>query len=204
MTSYGLKTSERKIEMKKHAMAVVAALFLVLLGTSAQASLVTENYSGTISYAASGNVFGVETNDSFTWSVTYDISYKDALGYLDLSDDADMKLSIVIGSRTFVETEDVFYGFGFLGAPILVFDSFDNIVGVSLLVDDYANDYRFASSGDGLTFTIYSIGADGFSSDVLLASGTFSFDAAPVPLPAAVWLLGPGLLGLLGLRRRIS
>ena len=29
-------------------------------------------------------------------------------------------------------------------------------------------------------------------------------DVAPVPIPAALWLLGSGLLGLIGIRRNIS
>jgi hypothetical protein len=32
--------------------------------------------------------------------------------------------------------------------------------------------------------------------------GATSFDVAPVPVPAAVWLLGSGLIGLAGLRRK--
>jgi hypothetical protein len=31
---------------------------------------------------------------------------------------------------------------------------------------------------------------------------TFTVDAAPVPLPSALWLLGPGLVGMAGLKRR--
>jgi hypothetical protein len=33
---------------------------------------------------------------------------------------------------------------------------------------------------------------------------TVTAEAAPVPIPAAVWLLGSGLAGLVGMRRRIS
>ena len=31
-----------------------------------------------------------------------------------------------------------------------------------------------------------------------------SLDGAPVPIPGTVWLVGSGLLGLLGIRRKIS
>jgi len=46
-----------------------------------------------------------------------------------------------------------------------------------------------------------------FSSDQqndpgLMVSGTFS-DLAAVPVPAAVWLLGSGIVGLAGLRRKM-
>lgn len=36
-----------------------------------------------------------------------------------------------------------------------------------------------------------------------LAVDNLTFDTAPVPIPAAVWLLGSGLVGLIGLRRRM-
>jgi hypothetical protein len=38
-----------------------------------------------------------------------------------------------------------------------------------------------------------------YASTMLTAQGA---DVAPVPVPAAVWLLGSGLVGLVGLRRR--
>jgi hypothetical protein len=37
-----------------------------------------------------------------------------------------------------------------------------------------------------------------------LADGTSTINPSAVPVPAAVYLLGSGLLGLVGLRRRIS
>jgi hypothetical protein len=111
-----------------------------------------------------------------------------------------MALEVTIGSRTFEETEDYFYGPGAMGAPALIFDDEENIIGVDFLVDDYDNNYRLSTDYD--TFTIYSLAEDGFTSDVLLVSGTFSFSA--VPVPAAAWLLGSGLLGLIGIRRRMS
>lgn len=35
-------------------------------------------------------------------------------------------------------------------------------------------------------------------------TGSFSVDVAPVPIPAALWLLGSGLIGLIGIRRRMT
>jgi hypothetical protein len=46
----------------------------------------------------------------------------------------------------------------------------------------------------------YSLGTVTFANDTL----TFTGNTAAVPLPAAVWLLGSGLLGLLGVSRRRS
>jgi hypothetical protein len=39
--------------------------------------------------------------------------------------------------------------------------------------------------------------------EFLVGDGGLILEPAPVPLPAAAWLLGPGLFGVLGLRRRL-
>jgi hypothetical protein len=197
-----IKFKKEGYEMKKQIVAILMALMLISLANAAYAGLITENFSGTITYADASNPFDVAADDLFGWTTTYDLTYQNSLGNIVIGDDQDMKLSVTIGSRTFGETEDVFYGPGTFGAPILTFDDQDRIDGVSLLVDDYANGYRFRSLGDGSGFDIYSIGADGFSDNIHLVSGTFSFDAAPVPIPGALWLMGSGLVGLLGYRRR--
>ena len=186
--------------MKKQIATIMITLFLVFAASSANAIMVTENFSGTIDFAEAGNPFGVAESDIFAWSTTYDLSYQNELGNIVIGDDPDMKLQVTIGSRTFNEIEDVFYGPGNFGAPILTFDEHDNVIGVSLLVDDMTGNYRFRSHGDGLAFDIYSIGSDGFTDDVHLVAGTFDFN--PVPVPAAVWLLGSGLFGLIGIRRK--
>jgi hypothetical protein len=197
-----IKYKKEGYEMKKQIVAILMALLVISLANTAYAGLITENFSGTITYADASNPFDVAADDLFGWTTTYDLTYQNSLGNIVIGDDQDMKLSVTIGSRTFGETEDVFYGPGTFGAPILTFDDQDRIDGVSLLVDDYANGYRFRSLGDGSGFGIYSIGADGFSDGIHLVSGTFSFDAAPVPIPGALWLMGSGLVGLLGYRRR--
>jgi hypothetical protein len=61
--------------------------------------------------------------------------------------------------------------------------------------------YEIASTGTGGDATVYAstnaitIGAGGAVSGIVSAG-------APVPLPAAIWLLGSGVLGLFGIGRR--
>jgi hypothetical protein len=179
----------------KKLLTAILALGMILMAGASHAAMVTETFTGAIDLAVDGNVFGVAEDDAFSWTATYDLDYQNSLGNVVIENG--MALSVTIGSRTFLETEDQFYGMGDFGGPILGFDADDSINVISFLVDDYINNYRFSAYQE--SFTIYSLGEDGLN-DELLVSGTF--DMAPVPVPGAVWLLGSGLLGLVGLRRR--
>jgi len=48
-----------------------------------------------------------------------------------------------------------------------------------------------------------SIEWEGFATDTVDGLGAHA-GASPVPVPAAIWLFGPGLMGLLGLKRRMQ
>jgi hypothetical protein len=63
----------------------------------------------------------------------------------------------------------------------------------------------------GSTSSLYGLTSDGTSADLAYLLGTFSFngttltftgESTAVPIPAAAWLFGSGLLGLLGISRR--
>ena len=51
---------------------------------------------------------------------------------------------------------------------------------------------------------IYSMGNTWFVQDPDLCATVAVVDATPVPLPAAAWILGSGLLGIAGLRKRFK
>jgi hypothetical protein len=61
--------------------------------------------------------------------------------------------------------------------------TFDGIAKNSVLTTQYSNGFFFLNANGDLTYNVTSAGA-------------------PVPLPAAVWLFGSGLLGLAGIGRR--
>lgn len=59
-----------------------------------------------------------------------------------------------------------------------------------------------ASGGTPNVNTTQYANSNGASYWTLSANGTLSYAASPVPVPAAVWLLGSGLTGLVGISRR--
>jgi hypothetical protein len=64
----------------------------------------------------------------------------------------------------------------------------------------YAGDtsYSLQSSPDTYLINFDGVAADGSSK----SGSTLAVDLAPIPVPAAVWLFGSGLLGLVGVARR--
>ncbi|HHJ15971.1 MAG TPA: VPLPA-CTERM sorting domain-containing protein [Gammaproteobacteria bacterium] len=101
-------------------------------------------------------------------------------------------LNIVVGSMSFTEADDVDYLLG--SSPALSF------------LDGAFNGFDFlAYFGEVGQFesTIFSAGAmdDGFN---VVNSTWTNYSVAPVPVPAALWLFGSGLLGLAGIARRKS
>lgn len=91
----------------------------------------------------------------------------------------------------------------FLAPSTVEFDGGGSIVDFSIFWYDYANDY----GGD----ILYGLIPDQFVGyQILDPTGSPVVDeqifgsVALVPVPAAVWLLGSGLLGLLGLKKRFN
>ena len=105
---------------------------------------------------------------------------------------------------------------------MLSVEGIDSDGGVAGLIDFYLADYRFADNSQdyivkdwtwldlsgfgndviGLQFALSSsdVGAWGMNTPAYFALD----DVTTVPIPGAVWLLGSGLLGLIGIRRKTS
>jgi hypothetical protein len=189
-------------------------LSLLFLSSFASAAMVTENWSANVNLI-SANVDGFSLGEQITWSVTYD--------------DASLawhEYAISDGSLAATHTRSPFDGTsGFHYASDATFD-FGDTFGRLLDDDDigrlYTRIYGYIeestnSTGNqlkqsyqdlvGYIFNLNTGGSGGFS----LFSPTAGYKqvgfesaaiVAPVPLPAAAWLFGSALLGLLGVNLR--
>ena len=168
--------------------AAIAATALSLLTVPAQATLVSFTLTGDITAAGNNNPFGVTTADVVTATGTFDNT-----GFTGLLDQATLlSLDITVGSESFTNSMDVNFGAGDITFSLgsfysLDFNADDGVNGATADFDSFFT--SFASDNGG-----------GSTKDI---AGTWiSYSQVVVPVPAAVWLFGSGLLGLVGVARR--
>ncbi|WP_206609541.1 VPLPA-CTERM sorting domain-containing protein [Thiohalobacter thiocyanaticus] len=157
-------------------------LLLMLGAGSANAALIGFTLEGTVASAAPANPFGLSVNDIITASGVYDDTTIDINGDIDFSTGTN-NMEIQVGSYNFTDADDALGG----GTMTLSGGSF---VGLSYLAGTLPGFNSTVSTFASLDGTI------GGSWDVN------SFQTTVVPVPAAVWLFGSGLLGLVGIARR--
>lgn len=169
--------------------ALIAGLLLLLCTGGAQAALVSFTLNGTVD-GSFGSPYGLNIGDTITASGLFDntaIAPSPYTVYFDQSH-SDNTLSITAGSLTLNQTQDDAYTLG--GSPRFEFDSLGNLIGVNF------NSLPFSSGA--LSFY-----AEGINFDAVTGVwNATSFSMTPVPVPAAVWLLGSGLVGLVGVAHR--
>jgi hypothetical protein len=102
-------------------------------------------------------------------------------------------MTIVAGSLPVYHTDDDNYDV-VDGYPRLIFNSSGNFVGI-----DFHAGLNDGSAFDSYTSTFAINDAAFNEADGTWTASTFSM--TPVPVPAAVWLFGSGLLGLVGVAR---
>lgn len=172
-------------KISRNALAVVA-----LLGAgSAQAALVNFQFSGTVDYSAGYG--GLVAGNTVTVTGVFDDSALTAgSGTIDFTGNSGNTLSIAAGTYTFTQANDSLF------APS---------AGASLTLTSGALfDFNYGAIA-GVNGALADFGSffGSFESNVVL-SGTWSptVQMTPVPVPAALWLFGSGLLGLAGVVRR--
>ncbi len=196
-----------------------------LTALPASAATVTVNFAGQIDFIAAGGAFdgfGVTSGDGFSGSYTYNTAATDSdptpergqYNYMSIAPTG-MSLTITIGSLT-VSTDPANPN---SSIRILAFPTFDEyrvnttlpeLAGSSggLFLDMPINWGGGQITTDALPFTTPDIGLATFNEILIndLDGGQFAgtltmLEAQPIPLPAAIWLFGSALAGLLGWSR---
>lgn len=177
--------------------AFTAGISLLFTGL-ANASLLSFSISGDPGFVTSGNPFGLSAcvgtcTETISATGIYEDSGLSGIGteFIYFGNGSGNSITSHVGTIDFLETMDVNYAGGV--DPFLEFQN-GVLSSINLL---------FTSGTNGAT-------ADFTSSGILFGSGsvfsglwdTNSFSTTVVPVPAAVWLFGSGLLGLVGVARR--
>lgn len=179
------------------------ALSLSVVGTT-QAALVNFTLTGEVVYADVGNDFNLngQQDDGMgggipgTGSLVTVVGFFDddvlmgGLGTVDFSSGSGNSFTIYAGNYTYSNADDDFFTSGY---PLLHFEGDP----VPYLDFWHANMTTFLSDGAGF------FNAEDANSGQLAGVWT-EYNATVVPVPAAVWLFGSGLLGLVGIARRKS
>jgi hypothetical protein len=165
---------------------IALAVTTLVVSISANAAVITENFTST----ALGGVFdGTVATGSFT----YDDSLITGSGIENITAAQGLTLQLTVFGQIFTEQDDFEYS---SGLPQLDFDngsaSFLNFV-VSEQNGDITDINQVGVSDFG-EFTLNPAIGGGYE-------GNFTIVSA-VPVPAAAWLFGSGLIGLIGIARR--
>lgn len=164
---------------------------ILMLGFSHISSAVTV----TIDFTASGfrNSDGVLTApyDPVSGSISYAAATPTSLV------DSIVSIDLNIGGYQYATNEIIFERFG---ATRVVFGVGSNASGFTSGTDDFIFIWDFVSQGpneygDTLAYTSSSVSPDSWW------VSTVDYTVSTVPIPAAVWLFGSGLLGLIGLAK---
>ena len=177
---------------------IVIGLVLTNLVSVTHAIPVNFSIQGTVENASAMNIFGLSVGDSIFANATFDDSLI-ASGDVEFGTDGNAfgsPLTFTVGSQTFVESDDEdFIGGSF---PLLEFNA-------GLFSDfDFLSDLFDAE--EGLEF----VGRNAADDEIGSINGTFDASTASispvvasVPEPSSMLLMGLGILGLVGAKKKL-
>ena len=155
-------------------------------GTGGSASAIAEAYATN----------GINGNASATNSMTAFMTTSIANSSVDFSFDIDSYLGV------FTTGNDI--GFANLNFQLSVYDSDNNRIGVDLpsfLNTGIGPIDASQSINDSLFFSLNNLAIDQYRLNISMSQNVFT-NVTPVPVPAAVWLFGSGLIALFGFTRK--
>jgi len=171
----------------------VVTLLLMLSCNNANAALVNYVITGDVVYGDEDipNVFGLTTGDTITATGIFDDSVlTSGSGSIDFSSGSGNTMTINVGTETFNAANDT--GFSTGSGP--------NITLANLALTDFDFLANTGINGAAADFSSYFAEFDDF--DGLYGEWRTNIEITAVPVPAAVWLFGSGLIGLVGVARR--
>lgn len=174
----------------------IAAIGLVLGAGSAQAALWNFTLGGEVIYADDPNDYNLSSGSAVTVTGVFDDSVlTGGTGTVSFATGNPYGNIFTVNAGSIVFTPDEVFS----GTPQLTLNAM-NVDFASTGFSFYATD-----GTTGATFNSYFGDFDGDDVNWNLVSGewlTFSTTEVVVPVPAAVWLFGSGLMGLIGIARR--
>jgi hypothetical protein len=170
----------------KHKIISVIALLVFSLG-NAQAALVNYTITGIVVLGEDNygpNAFGLNENDTITAFGTFDDSaLTGGAGTVTFGSGSGNTMTISVGTATYTASDDIDFA---LGDPSITFTSLTSISDFDYLASDFSFNSLFTSFDDyGNLFGDW-----------------ITVEVTAIPVPAAVWLFGSGLIGLAGVARR--
>jgi hypothetical protein len=188
--AYGAQTNM----IAKSTMKVLVSLLFMLAATSAGATTVYFTLTGHVTDYFGGTDFGLIVNDPVTATGSFDDSLigGDIItgsGTLDFTSDI-TDLVITAGLQTFTSADD--NGSGQLEIINgIVLDGFSSSAG-----------FVYAGTNAGEHELTSDAGTDTFLGNVEILGVWDTFSMTTVPVPAAIWLFGSGLIGLVAVARK--
>lgn len=186
---------------KKFLTIAIACLSSFVIVSTASAELMRYSGGGEVHAYFPGNPYGLDETTAVSWSVTYDTDWVDPFGSVDLGSylNQGASLTFTIGDWTFTHGQDRTL---FPGSPSVYVHGgtplgFNYEASLGEAFDDWS---QFHVVGNSFSFmSFWDAPAHGYFdfSKIAISPG-----AGAVPVPGAMWLLGTGLLAMVGVRRK--